>query len=175
MRHESCFSPSHGTEVTQRPPRQGNIVTLAGGVLRVRVLAGVDPVSGRRHGLKETVPAGLNAWRQAEAIQARFVAEAAERRNPRLLPRPPRRPTYARTAWIESGSGTPCTRDHTATPPTRGRIGRRSPPDAPCPGRRARLGARVSPRHSPEASAAVDREDLAVDPGGLVGEQEGDG
>jgi integrase len=51
--------------------------------LRVRVYAGTDPVSGRRHYLKEVVPAGPDAERWADALRVRFLAEVSERRNPR--------------------------------------------------------------------------------------------
>ncbi|MCF7552557.1 tyrosine-type recombinase/integrase [Pseudonocardia sp. WMMC193] len=62
---------------------KGNIEPLPSGALRVSVYAGIDPVSGRRHYLKETVPAGPKAAVEAEATRARLVAEVAERRNPR--------------------------------------------------------------------------------------------
>ncbi|RZT88803.1 site-specific recombinase XerD [Pseudonocardia sediminis] len=62
---------------------KGSVETLPSGALRVRVYAGIDPVTGRRHYLTEQVPAGRNAEREAEAVRARLVAEVAERRNPR--------------------------------------------------------------------------------------------
>jgi integrase len=34
--------------------------------MRVRVYAGQDPVTKRRHSLVETVPAGPKAWERAE-------------------------------------------------------------------------------------------------------------
>jgi integrase len=51
----------------------------------VRVYAGVDPVTKRRHDLIEVVPAGPNAERRAIAVRDRLVAQVAERRNPRTI------------------------------------------------------------------------------------------
>jgi hypothetical protein len=50
----------------------------------VRVYAGIDPVTKRRHSLVEVVPPVPKAWRQAEKIRDRFLHEVAERRNPRI-------------------------------------------------------------------------------------------
>jgi len=47
------------------------------------VYAGVDPVTKRRHYLREVIPPGPGAESAAEAARARLVAEVAERRNPR--------------------------------------------------------------------------------------------
>lgn len=44
-----------------RKRTRGEIETLPSGSLRVRVYAGIDPVSKRRHYLTETIPAGPNA------------------------------------------------------------------------------------------------------------------
>ncbi len=41
--------------------------------LRVRVYAGLDPLTGKRHTLVEAVPAGPRAWRDAEAVRRRLV------------------------------------------------------------------------------------------------------
>ena len=49
----------------------------------MRVYAGVDPVTKRRHDLVEVIPPGPNAERQAIATRDRFLSEVAERRNPR--------------------------------------------------------------------------------------------
>lgn len=62
---------------------RGNIETLRSGALRVRVYAGIDPVTKKRHNLIEVVPPGPKALRQAEAIRDRLLNEVAERRNPR--------------------------------------------------------------------------------------------
>jgi integrase len=47
------------------------------------VYAGIDPVTQRRHYLREIVASGPTAENQAQAVCARLVAEVAERRNPR--------------------------------------------------------------------------------------------
>ena len=72
------------TEATSRRRRaRGGVETLPSGALRVRVYAGTDPVSGRRHYLKEVVPAGPDAERRADAVRVKFLTEVNERRNPR--------------------------------------------------------------------------------------------
>jgi integrase len=69
---------------TRRQGRQrGQIETLPSGALRVVVYAGVDPISGKRHYLRETVPAGPNADTEADKVLVRLVNEVNERRNPR--------------------------------------------------------------------------------------------
>jgi integrase len=49
----------------------------------VRVYAGVDPVSKKRHYLVDTVPAGPSAARDAERVRTRLLNQVDERRNPR--------------------------------------------------------------------------------------------
>lgn len=49
----------------------------------MRVHAGKDPVSGRRHDLVEIVPAGPKAAAQAEAVRTRLLNQLDERRHPR--------------------------------------------------------------------------------------------
>jgi len=44
-----------------RKRTRGGIETLPSGSLRVRVCAGTDPLSGKRHYLTETIPAGPKA------------------------------------------------------------------------------------------------------------------
>lgn len=56
---------------------------LPSGSLRVKVYAGVDPVSKKRLYLDETVPAGPKAAREAEKARTRLLAQLDERRNPR--------------------------------------------------------------------------------------------
>ena len=69
------------------PPRaykpRGRIETLPSGSLRVKVFAGIDPVSGRKHVLTEVIPPGPLAERQAERARTKRLAEVDERRNPR--------------------------------------------------------------------------------------------
>ena len=49
----------------------------------MRVYAGIDPVSKKRHYLVETVPAGPSAARDAERVRTRLLNQVDERRNPR--------------------------------------------------------------------------------------------
>jgi integrase len=65
------------------PRRRGEIETLPSGSLRVKVYAGIDPVTRRRHYLAETVPPGPGAHREAEKVRTRLLAQVDERRNPR--------------------------------------------------------------------------------------------
>jgi integrase len=66
----------------QQRRQHGSIDELPSGALRVRVYAGVDPVTGRRHDLIEIIPAGPGAQRRAEEARVRLLAEIQERRNP---------------------------------------------------------------------------------------------
>jgi integrase len=66
------------------PKRQrGEIETLPSGSLRVRVYAGIDPVTKKKHYLAEVIPAGPRAARDAEKTRTRLLAQVDERRNPR--------------------------------------------------------------------------------------------
>jgi integrase len=62
---------------------RGEIETLPSGSLRVRVYAGLDPVSKKKHYLVETVPSGPTAAKDAEKVRTRLLAQVDERRNPR--------------------------------------------------------------------------------------------
>lgn len=66
----------------QKRPR-GMIDTLPSGSQRVRVYAGIDPVSGERHYLTEVIPPGPQAAKLAEKARTRMLAEVDERRNAR--------------------------------------------------------------------------------------------
>jgi integrase len=66
-----------------RKRTRGEIEKLPSGSLRVRVYAGIDPVSKKKHYLTETVPAGPTAEKEAERIRTRFLNQVDERRNPR--------------------------------------------------------------------------------------------
>ncbi len=65
-----------------RRPR-GSVEELASGALRVSVYAGIDPLTGRRHYLRETIPAGPNAADEADKALRRLAGQVDERRNPR--------------------------------------------------------------------------------------------
>ena len=62
---------------------RGSIDLLPSGAYRVRVYAGSDPLTGKRHDLVEVVPAGPTARAEAERVRLRFLNEIAEQRNPR--------------------------------------------------------------------------------------------
>ena len=72
-----------GRPGTGKARARGNIEVLRSGALRVRVYAGIDPVTKKRHDLVEVIPPGPRAWREAEDIRARLVQQVANRRNPR--------------------------------------------------------------------------------------------
>lgn len=71
------------TGSTRRRRTRGEIETLPSGSLRVRVYAGIDPISGKRHYLTQVVPAGKNAAKEAERARTRLQSEVDDRRNPR--------------------------------------------------------------------------------------------
>jgi len=66
-----------------RRRKRGEIQTLPSGSLRVKVYAGIDPLSGKRHYLTETIPAGPTAAAAAEKARTRLQSQVDERRNPR--------------------------------------------------------------------------------------------
>ncbi|MDT7653662.1 MAG: integrase, partial [Pseudonocardiales bacterium] len=68
---------------TARQRRRGEVEALPSGSFRVRVYAGIDPLTGKRHYLREVVPAGPKAAREAEKVRTRLLAEVDDRRNPR--------------------------------------------------------------------------------------------
>src|SRR5919106_4815418 len=67
----------------RRARSRGTIDELPSGALRVRVSAGVDPISKRRLYLTELVPAGPRAGQVAERIRTRLLSQLDERRSPR--------------------------------------------------------------------------------------------
>ncbi|WP_344414432.1 tyrosine-type recombinase/integrase [Pseudonocardia ailaonensis] len=62
---------------------RGSIDPLPSGALRVRVHAGADPVTGKRHTLVEIVPPGPRQAAEAEAARTRLLNQVDERRHPR--------------------------------------------------------------------------------------------
>lgn len=77
------YGRSMSIKTKARKRARGEIETLPSGSLRVRVYAGIDPVSRKRHYLVETIPAGPTAAREAEKVRTRLLAQVDERRNPR--------------------------------------------------------------------------------------------
>jgi hypothetical protein len=71
---------------TRRPGRRRARRTVdepPSGALRVRVHAGQDPLTGRRHTLVEVIPPGPKAEKLAEEARTRMLNEVDERQNPR--------------------------------------------------------------------------------------------
>lgn len=71
---------------TAQQRRRGEVEALPSGSFRIRVYAGIDPLSGKRHYLREVVPAGPNAAKEAKEakkVRTRLLAEVDDRRNPR--------------------------------------------------------------------------------------------
>lgn len=56
---------------------------LPSGALRVSVYAGIDPITKRRHYLRETVPPGPGTAAEAERVMRRLAGQVDERRHPR--------------------------------------------------------------------------------------------
>jgi integrase len=67
----------------RRKRARGEIEALPSGSPRVRVYAGIDPVSKKKHDLSEVVPAGPAAPKEAEKARIRLLAQVDERRHPR--------------------------------------------------------------------------------------------
>jgi integrase len=63
--------------------RSGSLESLPSGAVRVKVYAGIDPLSGRRHYLTETIAAGPTAIKEAEATRVRLTNQINEQRNPK--------------------------------------------------------------------------------------------
>ncbi|MEQ7007657.1 tyrosine-type recombinase/integrase [Actinopolymorpha sp. B17G11] len=63
--------------------QRGNIEELPSGGYRVRVYAGVDPVTKRPYYLRRTIAAGRDAAKRAERERTKLLAQLDERRNPR--------------------------------------------------------------------------------------------
>lgn len=72
-----------GTQRRSSRRSRGSVEHLPSGALRVAVYTGFDPLTGRRHYLREIVPAGPSAEGEAEKVIRRLAAQVDERRNPR--------------------------------------------------------------------------------------------
>ena len=71
------------TTARRRARQRGQIEQLPSGSLRVTVYAGTDPLTKRRHYLREVVPAGPTAPADAEKALRRLVVQVDEQRSPR--------------------------------------------------------------------------------------------
>ncbi|MEU5262442.1 tyrosine-type recombinase/integrase [Amycolatopsis sp. NPDC021455] len=67
---------------SSKPKRRsrGMIETLPSGSLRVRIKAGIDPVTKKEHHLTEVVPAGPDAAAEAEKVRTKLLNQLDERR-----------------------------------------------------------------------------------------------
>ncbi|MGH3812640.1 MAG: integrase, partial [Pseudonocardiaceae bacterium] len=65
----------------RRLRQRGEVEELPSGALRVKVYAGEDPLTGRRHYLRETIATGPTAAREAEQARARLLNQVDEGRN----------------------------------------------------------------------------------------------
>jgi LacI family xylobiose transport system transcriptional regulator len=74
-------------ESDKRRQTRGEIEELPSGSLRVRVYAGIDPVTRKRRYLQETVAAGPEAAREAEAVRIRLLEDARAARELRTRAR----------------------------------------------------------------------------------------
>src|SRR5664279_1320827 len=73
------------TPSSRRKRPRGGVDRLPSGAFRVRVYAGQDPVTKRRHYLTEIVPPGPRAATLAEQALTRLLNQVDERRNPRTV------------------------------------------------------------------------------------------
>jgi len=71
------------TTARRRSRQRGQIQELPSGSLRVTVYVGVDPLTKRRHFLREVIPAGPTAANDAEKALRRLVVQVDEQRSPR--------------------------------------------------------------------------------------------
>jgi hypothetical protein len=72
-----------GGSTKRRARQRGGIDELPSGALRVRVYAGMDPISRRRIYLSEVVSTGPRAGDRAERVRTRLLSQVDERRSPR--------------------------------------------------------------------------------------------
>ena len=76
---------------SRRKRARGSIEVLPSGALRVAVYAGVDPLSGRRHYLREVIPAGPKAAAEADKAVRRLAGQVDEQRLLTVVPARSRR------------------------------------------------------------------------------------
>ncbi|MGH3320403.1 MAG: tyrosine-type recombinase/integrase [Streptosporangiaceae bacterium] len=69
--------------MSRRPRERGSVEKLPSGSVRVRVYAGEDPVTKRRHDLFAVVKPGPKQAAEVRKAKSRLVSQVEERRNPR--------------------------------------------------------------------------------------------
>lgn len=67
----------------RRKRSRGSVEEPPSGALRVAFHAGLDPLTGKRHYLREIIPPGPKATADAEKAMRRLAGQVDERRNPR--------------------------------------------------------------------------------------------
>jgi len=72
-----------GSMAVRAKRSRGEIEALPSGSLRVRVYAGIDPVTRKRHHLTEIIPPGPRAAKEAEKARTRLLSQVDQQRNPR--------------------------------------------------------------------------------------------
>jgi integrase len=72
-----------GVSRKRRTRQRGAVDQLPSGAYRVRVYAGIDPVTRRTHTLVETIPAGPQAAKLAEEARVKLLNQVYEQRNPK--------------------------------------------------------------------------------------------
>jgi integrase len=75
--------PHVGAAPKQETRHRGRIETLPSGSLRVSVYAGTDPITKRRHYLREVVPSGPKAAKEAQKVLRKLANQVDEHKNPR--------------------------------------------------------------------------------------------
>src|ERR1051325_8344937 len=69
----------------KKTKQRGEILTLPSGSLKVRVYAGIDPLTGKKNFLTETLPRTTpDLEREAERVRTKFLNQVDERRAPRV-------------------------------------------------------------------------------------------
>jgi hypothetical protein len=83
MVRSACLSAVVAISSQRRKRQRGSIEDLPSGSLRVKVYAGIDPVSKHRRYLAETIPPGRDAGKNAEKACIRLLNQVDEKRSPR--------------------------------------------------------------------------------------------
>jgi integrase len=71
------------TAEAPRKRQRGEIEKLPSGSLRVRVYAGIDPITRKKHYLTEVIPAGRGAAKAADKARTRLQAQVDDQRSPK--------------------------------------------------------------------------------------------
>src|SRR3954466_2940876 len=75
-----------GSMATAEAPRKrhrGEIEKLPSGSLRVRVYAGIDPITRKKHYLTEVIPVGRGAAKASDRARTRLLAQVDDQRSPK--------------------------------------------------------------------------------------------